>query len=169
MAVARAAALNFASSPLVATDLSWPFSKASRRSSSLSSSIVGIVCTLVPVVTGGLATGDDGLEEVVVVLFHEGHKTGVAIMGDDQDALPGVLLRVRVRQDVQQCAGFDGHDDAFEGQAALSLQQVVLLGTPAERLHAEMLRLCVPFVITWLEPRRGTDDPWTLAACGPQV
>src|SRR5215208_4852432 len=98
IAVARAAALNLDSSAFVATDFSVPFSNADSNSVSYAS-VFGILLTLTQIVTCCLAAGDDGLEEVVIILLDERHQVRVAIAGDDEDPLAGVLRLVRVGQD----------------------------------------------------------------------
>src|SRR5665648_221512 len=147
MPVARAAALNLASSALVATDLSVPLSKATRISSSYAS-IFGIGFTLLQVVPCRFATGNDGLEEEAVFVLDERHQVGVVVRGHDKDALARVLLLVRMGQDVEQAACPDRHYNDLERNAPISLQRLVLLWVPPERLHGTMIRRRVPFVIT---------------------
>src|SRR3954451_8636656 len=157
MAVARAAALILASSALVATDWSLPSSKALRISSSYSS-VFDIRLTLTQVVPRRLAARDDGFEEEVVLLLDERNQKDVVVRSHDEDSLQRILRRIRVGQNVEQAARADGDHDALERNTAIRLERFVLLRVPPERLHARILRCCVPFVITPVEPssRRGS-------------
>src|SRR5665647_417239 len=147
MPVARAAALNLASSALVATDLSVPLSKATRISSSYAS-IFGIGFTILQVVPCRFATGNDGLEEEVVFILDERHQVSVVVRSHDENALPRVLRLVRMGQDVEQPACLDCYYSALERSARINLKRFALLWTPPQWLHGSMLRRCVPFVTT---------------------
>ncbi len=131
MAVARAAALNLASSAFVATDFNWPFSKAFRTPTSYSS-IFGICFTLFQIVPCGLTARDNRLEKEVFFLFDERNQVNVVVARNDKNALSWVFRLVRVGQDVQQSTGLDGNHDAFKRNAPLFFERLVLLGTPAK-------------------------------------
>jgi len=61
-----------------------------------------------------LATRDYGLEEEIVFLFDKRHQVSVVVTRDYENALPGVLRLVRMRQDVQQPTGLDCNNNALE-------------------------------------------------------
>src|SRR6266568_1355903 len=82
-AVALAAALNFSSSALVATDLRVPFSKAERISRSYTSTFA-IRFTLLHVVTCRFATRNHGLEEKVINLVNKGDQINITIKRNDE-------------------------------------------------------------------------------------
>ena len=67
----------------------------------------------------------------MVVFFNIRHQITVAVAGDHQHPLPWILGLVRMGQDIEQAAGFDGDDDALEGRPALDLERLVLLEAPA--------------------------------------
>jgi len=70
IAVALAAALSFSSSTFVATDFSWPFSKACKIFSSYESS-VDIWLTFLQMISRGFAAWNNSLKEVVVLLLNK--------------------------------------------------------------------------------------------------
>lgn len=72
------------------------------------------------------------------------------ITGDqnDQDALAWVAGLVRMLNDVKQITGFDGNHHGLEGNASLSLKDLVLACAPSKGLHVSTLTPCVPFVIS---------------------
>jgi hypothetical protein len=62
-------------------------------------------------------------------------KVHVVLVLDDEDAVAGVPVRVRVFQDVEQVATIDVEDDVFEPDAAIRLEVRVLRDVPGEILH----------------------------------
>src|SRR6185369_5997968 len=144
-AVALAAALNFSSSALVATDLRVPFSKAERICRSYTSTFA-IRFTLLYVVTCRLATRNYGLEEKVVNLFNKGDQVNITIKRNDEYPLIWILRLVGVFHDIEQALGLNRDDDALKRHPANCLERFILFDTPAKRFHSRILRGCVPFV-----------------------
>ena len=60
----------------------------------------------------------------------------VLLAPDDEDALAGVAVGVRVFQDVEQVATLDMEDDVLEPDAALRFELRVLRVVPVEVLRA---------------------------------
>src|SRR5471032_1127160 len=137
--VARAVAFRRASSALVATGVSWPFSKASSSSSSCGSSLV-IACVLVQIVARGFAAWDDRFKKIVRSLFDKRNQVCITVKGDDHHTLPGIFCWPWVAYHIKQAAVFYCHCHAFKRHAALGLELVVFIGTPSEWLHQAMLR-----------------------------
>jgi hypothetical protein len=54
-----------------------------------------------------------------VLVLHERHQVHVVLAPDDEDALAGVTVRVRMLQDVEQIAALDVEDNVLEPNAAL--------------------------------------------------
>jgi hypothetical protein len=70
-----------------------------------------------------------------VLVLHERHQEHVVFASDNEDALAGVTVGVRVLQDVEQVATLDVEHDVFEPDAALRPELRVLRVVPGEVLH----------------------------------
>jgi hypothetical protein len=86
----------------------------------------------------GLPARDDRLQENRVLVLDERHQVHAVFAPDDKDALPGVSIRVRVLQDVEQVAALDVEDDLLEPDAALRPELRVLRVVPIEELHRDL-------------------------------
>src|SRR4029453_13658541 len=94
-----------------------------------------MVRLLTEVLLRRLLARDDRLQEHRVLVFHERQQVHVVLAPDDEDALAGVTVGVRVFQDVEQVAALDMEDDFFEPDAALRPELRVLRVVPVEVLH----------------------------------
>ena len=70
-----------------------------------------------------------------MLVFDERHEVHVVLALDDEDALPGVAIGVRMFQDVEQVATLDVEDDLLEPDAALRPELRVLRVVPVEVLY----------------------------------
>ena len=61
-----------------------------------------------------------------MLVLHERHQVHVALAPDDEDALAGVTVGVRVFKDVEQITALDVEDDVLEPDAALRPELRVL-------------------------------------------
>lgn len=91
----------------------------------------------------------------MVFFFHEWHQIDVIIQRNHEYPLFRVFSLVRMVQDVKQPTRLNRNSNAFERQAAVRLQRVVLFGTPPKTLHFVILPRCVPFVTTKDQWRKG--------------
>src|SRR5688572_14799458 len=82
-----------------------------------------------------LPARDDRLQEDRVLIFDEGDEVYVVLAPNDEDALAGVTVGVRVFQNVEQVATLDVEDDVLEPDAALRPELRVLRVVPVEVLH----------------------------------
>jgi hypothetical protein len=82
---------------------------------------------------------DDRLQEHRVLVFDERHEVHIVLAPDDEDALAGVTVRVRMLKDVEQFAALDVEDDVLEPDAALR-PDVCLIGTHWHRLQCAQTR-----------------------------
>jgi hypothetical protein len=71
-----------------------------------------------------------------VLVLDERHQEYVVLALDDEDALAGVPVGVRVFQDVEQVATLDVEDDVLEPDAAVRPELRVLRVVPGEVLHS---------------------------------
>lgn len=71
-----------------------------------------------------------------MLVLDERHQVHVLVALDDEDALTGVPLGVRVLQDIEQLASLDVKDDFFEPDAAVRPELRVLRIIPGEVLHS---------------------------------
>ena len=67
-----------------------------------------------------------------MLVLDERHQVHVVLALDDEDALAGVTIGVRVLQDVEQVAALDVKDDVLEPDAALRPELRVLRVVPVE-------------------------------------
>jgi hypothetical protein len=65
-----------------------------------------------------------------VLVLDERHQVHVVLALDDEDALAGIRVGVRVFQDVQQIATLNVEDDVLEPDAAVRLELRVLRVVP---------------------------------------
>ena len=72
-----------------------------------------------------------------MLVLDERHQVHVVLAPDDEDALAGVTVGVRVFQDVEQVATLDVEDDVLEPDAALRPELRVLRVVPVEVLHRD--------------------------------
>jgi len=79
-----------------------------------------------------------------VLVLDERHQVHVVLALDDEDALAGVPVGVRVFQDVEQLATLDVEDDGLEPDAAVRPELRVLRVVPGELLHCHQRRQRVP-------------------------
>jgi hypothetical protein len=80
-----------------------------------------------------------------VLVFHERHEVHVVLAPDDDDALAGVTVGIRVFPDVEQIAARDVKDDVLEPDAALCPELRVV---SVEVLHCHSAQHNVCFVGT---------------------
>src|SRR5262249_6476166 len=80
-------------------------------------------------------TRNDRLQEDCVLILDERHQVHIVLSSDDEDALAGVPLGVRVLQDVEQVPTLDVKDDVLEPDAAVRLELRVLRAVPGDVLH----------------------------------
>jgi hypothetical protein len=93
-----------------------------------------MVGLLTEVLRRRLPARDDRLQEHRVLVFDERHEVHIVLAPDDEDALAGVTVRVRMLKDVEQFAALDVEDDVLEPDAALR-PDVCLIGTHWHRLQ----------------------------------
>jgi hypothetical protein len=70
-----------------------------------------------------------------VLVLDERDEVHVVLAPDDEDALGGITVGVRVFQDVEQVATLDVEDDILEPDAALRPELRVLRVVPVEVLY----------------------------------
>jgi hypothetical protein len=70
-----------------------------------------------------------------MLVFDERHQEYVVLALDDEDALAGVPLGVRMLQDVEHIATLDVEDDVLEPDSAVRPELRVLGVVPGEVLH----------------------------------
>jgi len=70
-----------------------------------------------------------------VLVLDERHQVHVVLALDNEDALAGVPVGVRVFQDVEQVAALNVKDDVLEPDAAVRLELRVLRVVPGEVFH----------------------------------
>ena len=70
-----------------------------------------------------------------MLVLDERHQVHVVLALDDEDALAGVAVGVRVFQDVEQVATLNVEDDVLEPDTAIRLELRVLRVVPGEVLH----------------------------------
>jgi hypothetical protein len=66
-----------------------------------------VVGLLTEVLLRGLPTRDDRLQEDRVLVLDERHQVHILLASDDENTLPGVTVRVRVLEDVEQVPTLD--------------------------------------------------------------
>ncbi len=71
----------------------------------------------------------------MILFFDEGNQIRVAEDLYHHDLLARVLFGLWVRDDIKQRPGFYSDGDVFEGDSALSFQELILVRRPPERLH----------------------------------
>ena len=74
-----------------------------------------------------------------MLVLDERHQVHVLLALDDEDALAGVPVGVRVFQDVEQVAALNVEDDVLEPDAAIRLELRVLRVVPGEVLLRNQL------------------------------
>ena len=67
-----------------------------------------------------------------MLVFDERHEVHVVLALDDEDALAGITVRVRMFQNVEQVAPLDMEDDVLEPDASLRSELRVLRVVPVE-------------------------------------
>jgi hypothetical protein len=89
-----------------------------------------MVGLLAEVLLRGLSARDDRLQEHRMLVLDERHQVHVVLALDDEDALAGVPVGVRVFQDIEQVTTLDVEDDVLEPDAAIRLELRVLRVVP---------------------------------------
>src|SRR5918994_1654001 len=112
--------------------------RSTESSSSFSSASIFIVGLLTEVLLRGLPARDDRLQEDRMLILDEWDEVHVLLAPDDEDALAGVTVRVRMFQDVQQIAALDVENDVLEPDATLRPELRVLRVIPVEVLHRQL-------------------------------
>src|SRR5258705_2282822 len=110
--------------------------RSTDSSNSFSSASIFMVGLLTEVLLRRLPAWDDRLQEHCVLVLDERHQVNVVFALDDEDALAGVPVGVRVFQDVEQVATLNVEDDVLEPDAAIRLELRVLRVVPGEVLHS---------------------------------
>ena len=72
-----------------------------------------------------------------MLVLNERHQVHLVLALNDEDALAGVPVRVRVFQNVEQVAALDVEHDVLESDAALRPELRVLRVVPVEVLHQQ--------------------------------
>ena len=101
-----------------------------------------------------------------MLVLDERHQVHVVLAPDDEDALAGVTVRVRVLQDVEQVATLDVEDDVLEPDAALRPELRVLRVVPVEVLHCiQRSTTCAPKAHIGI----GSSVPASVPKLGPRT
>lgn len=78
------------------------------------SSILFISISSCHIISGCLATGNNGFQEVVINLFYRWNEINVFIQGHNKNALVWICCFVRVLQNIKEAISFNGKHNFFE-------------------------------------------------------
>ena len=100
---------------------------------------------------GGLATGDHGFKDNLVLCFHIRDKMCVSINGHYKHSLIRIFLPIRVLDVVKQPVSLEEEDHILKRDTTLFNKLLIFIGVSCRKAScAGILAQCVPFGIIFL-------------------